>query len=113
MSTICALTCLSAVFCSILLCLRLRSVASAKTTLLRPTQLVSVAVNRAGLRTQKLPVQHLAQAALEIMLGHALGEAKMRADLIVEVFLALHPLYTNALLLRHFCNSHGRLQHPM
>jgi hypothetical protein len=44
------------------------------------------------------------------MLGHALGEAKAQAEFIVEVFLALHPLYTSALLLGYFCNSHERSQ---
>lgn len=70
-----------------------------------------MAVDRTGLLAKKRPIQHVAQAAVEIMLGHALREAEVRADFIVKVFLALHPLYTSTLFLRYFCNSHGRLQY--
>jgi hypothetical protein len=69
-----------------------------------------MAVEGARLWAQKLPVQYVAQAAVEIMLGHPLGEPEAQAEFIVEVFLALHSLYTSALLRRYFCNSHVGLR---
>ena len=59
-----------------------------------------MAVHSAGLLVEKVPVQQLAQAAIEVMAWHALGETKLRDDLVGEVLVALHMPSTSSLASR-------------
>lgn len=66
-----------------------------------------VAVDGAGLLTQKFPIEQLAQPAIEIMAWHALGETKLRDDFVGELLVALHNPLTYRHLTGYFCNRHA------
>lgn len=61
-----------------------------------------MAIKGLGLLVEKVPVQQLGEAAVEILLRHALGEAKAQDDFIGELLVALHrpkiPLASHLLL---------------
>jgi hypothetical protein len=64
-----------------------------------------MAVDRAGLLLEKAPVEQLGEAAVEILLRHALGQAEAQHDFVDELLVAPH---SSKILLA----SHLFLQQP-